>query len=59
MKNKKRVLHDRQDLLESINNIPESMDEPLVKLMTSEMAENVASEWDDALVKLDTLSLER
>lgn len=47
------------DFIETVNNIPEQIDEPLVKLMTSEMAKNVPAEWEDSMIKLDTINLDR
>lgn len=58
VKHTKRIVHNKQDLLDSINHIPEPIDEPLVKLMTSEVANSVPAEYDGSLLKLDTGDLE-
>lgn len=50
---------NKQDLLDSINNIPEPIDEePLIKLMAPELANSVPAEWDNTLANLDTVNLE-
>lgn len=56
---KPKPITNEKDLVESANNIPEQIDEPLVKLMTSEVAQNVPTEWDHSLVNLDSVNLDR
>lgn len=58
-KSNKAIQQDIKDRLETVRNVPDLIDEPVVKLMTSEMAKNVPAETDDSLVKLDNVNLDR
>lgn len=48
-----------QPVRETTKIILEPIDEPTIKLMTSDIAKSIPNDWDDSLAKLDQSDIER